>query len=395
MTNTTPEKSYLELTKQDISLSQLPPAPAVLQEMTHLAGVCFNGEQPWDIRVHDPLTYRRILTHGSLGFGESYMDNLWDCIQLDELFYRLLKVDVERYFGGLAKMRLISQVIRQNLFNLQTSKRAHQVGEHHYDTGNDLFEVMLDPTMSYSCGYWAHANSLEQAQLDKLDLICRKLELKLGDKVLDIGCGWGGFAQYATQHYGVEVVGVTISKQQQQLAQQRCKDLPVTIKLQDYRDLQGQFDKIVSIGMFEHVGPKNYRTYFNCVSKLLKHNGLFLLHTIGLDKTSLNIDHWIDKYIFPNGMLPSAEQITKAFNQQLVIEDWHNFGSDYDKTLMAWWQNFERGWPMLSEHYDDRFYRMWKYYLHSCAGFFRCKRGQLWQLVLSKPGREGRYFSLR
>ncbi len=395
MTDVASKKSYAKLAEQRISQTLTTPPPTVLEEMTRLAGVAFNGENPWDIQVFDPRTYRRILTHGSLGFGESYMDNMWECMQLDELFHRLLKIDVEHYFGGVAKLRLIAEVIRQNIFNLQSSKRAYQVGEQHYDTGNDLFEAMLDPTMSYSCGYWAQADNLNQAQLNKLDLICRKLELEPGEKVLEIGCGWGGFARYAAENYGVEVVGITISKEQQLLAQQRCEGLPVTIELQDYRALTGQFDKIVSIGMFEHVGPRNYATYFDCALKLLKDNGLFLLHTIGIHQTSLNIDHWIDKYIFPNGRLPSAEELARVLNGRFIIEDWHNFGFDYDKTLMAWWHNFDNAWPELSAVYDERFYRMWKYYLHSCAGFFRCKQGQLWQLVLSKRGRDGNYRSIR
>jgi len=369
--------------------------PAILVNIAAQAGVRFNGDNPWDIQVNDPAVYRRILTHGSLGFGESYMDEMWHCQALDELFYRLLSADVESKLEGRAKLHLLFEILRQNLFNLQSASRSFQVGEVHYDTGNDIFEKMLDDTMSYSCGYWKNAGSLAQAQINKLELICRKLELKPGEKVLDIGCGWGSFAHYAAQNHGVEVVGITISREQQKLARERCKDLPVTIELQDYRELSGQFDKVVSIGMFEHVGPKNYPIYFDNVKRLLVDDGLFLLHTIGIDKTSLRVDAWIDKYIFRNGKLPSAAELSQVINGRFVIEDWHNFGPDYDKTLMAWWQRFDAAWPELSQHYDARFYRMWKYYLHSCAGFFRAKRGQLWQLVLSKPGRQDVYRSLR
>lgn len=369
--------------------------PPVLVNLAAQASVRFNGDDPWDIQVADPTVYRRILTHGSLGFGESYMDEMWHCQALDDLFYRLLRSEVESKLVGRAKIHLLFEVVRQNLFNLQTASRAFQVGEVHYDTGNDIFEKMLDDTMSYSCGYWKNANSLAQAQLNKLELACRKLELKPGESVLDIGCGWGSFAQYAAKNYAVEVVGITISREQQKLARERCKGLPVSIELQDYRDLNGQFDKIVSIGMFEHVGPKNYPIYFDSVKRLLKDEGLFLLHTIGIDKTSLRVDPWIDEYIFRNGKLPSAAELSQVINGRFVMEDWHNFGPDYDKTLMAWWQRFDAAWPELSQNYDARFYRMWKYYLHSCAGFFRAKRGQLWQLVLSKPGRQQIYRSLR
>ena len=279
--------------------------------------------------------------------------------------------------------------------NLQSESRAYQVGEQHYDTGNDVFKAMLDPGMNYSCGYWENADSLEQAQLDKLDLICRKLELTPGEKLLEIGCGWGGLARHAAEHYGVEVTGVTVSREQQQLAQHYCAGLPVNIELMDYRQLDGQFDKIVSVGMFEHVGPKNYPAYFEAVYRLLKDDGLFLLHTIGNHQTNPILDPWIDRYIFPNGKLPSAEEVTPVLNGRFLIEDWHNFGQDYDRTLMAWWENFDAAWPQLKGNYSKRFYRMWRYYLMSCAGFFRSRKGQLWQIVLSKRSRKQVYRSIR
>lgn len=369
--------------------------PKVLRELVQMAGVNFNGDAPWDIQVHDDDVYRRIMTNGTLGFGESYMDECWNSHSLDELFTRLLRANIEEKMVGWARLRLLSEVIRHRVFNLQTHQRAFQVGEQHYDTGNDIFAAMLDPTMSYSCGFWHNADTLEQAQLNKLDLICRKLELKPGEKLLEIGCGWGGLAHYAATHYGVEVTGVTVSKEQQQLAKERCDGLSVDIELIDYRKVKGEFDKIVSVGMFEHVGPKNYATYFEQASRLLKDNGLFLLHTIGVYKTVSMIDPWIDKYIFPNGKLPSAAEISSELNDRFLIEDWHNFGQDYDNTLMAWWGNFESAWPALENKYDKRFYRMWKYYLLSCAGFFRSRQGQLWQLVLSKRRRADMYRSVR
>lgn len=369
--------------------------PGVLAKLAQQAGVKFNGDAPWDIQVHSDEVYQRILTQGSLGFGESYMDGLWDCLYLDQLFHRLLSINIEEKLAGWGRFHLMVQIMRHRLFNLQSSKRAFQVGEQHYDIGNDVFEAMLDPTMSYSCGYWYQAEDLQQAQINKLDMICRKLQLKPGEKLLEIGCGWGGLAHYAAKHYGVEVLGITISKQQQKLAQERCAGLPVEIALVDYRDLDGEYDKIVSVGMFEHVGEKNYPVYFDTVNRLMKSDGLFLLHTIGIYKTIHRVDPWIDKYIFPNGDLPSAEQISSVLNQRLIIEDWHNFGHDYYLTLMAWWKNFEASWPTISAQYDERFYRMWKYYLHSCAGFFKARQGQLWQIVLSKRSRADIYRSVR
>lgn len=369
--------------------------PAVLREIAASAGVSFNGDAPWDIQVYDPLTYERILTGGSLGFGEAFMDGMWDAKRLDQLFHRLLHNDVNETIRGLARWRLLPHLLLYSLRNLQTTRRSFQVGERHYDIGNDVFEAMLDTRMTYSCGYWAQASNLEQAQRNKLDLICRKLELSKGERLLDIGCGWGGLARYAASEYGVEVTGVTISREQLKTAREYCRDLPVTIELLDYRKLKGRYDKIASVGMFEHVGPKNYATYFDTVNRLLTDQGLFLLHTIGAPRTSSYCDPWIHHYIFPNGHLPSARQTTDALEGRFLIEDWHNFGPDYDRTLMAWWDNFNAAWPDLQQRYDERFYRMWKYYLLACAGMFRAKQGQLWQLVLGKRQRSANYRSVR
>lgn len=372
-----------------------PPPPAIIRELAGDAGVTINGDAPWDIRILDERAYQLVLTKGSLGFGEAYMDGMWECERLDQLFHRLLSAQVEEKIDNWSQLRLLGEILRHSLFNLQSSRRAFQVGEQHYDIGNDVFEAMLDPTMSYSCAYWHNAAGLRDAQLKKLDMICRKLELKPGERMLEIGCGWGGLARYAAEHYGVEVVGITISKEQQKLARARCEGLPVSIELMDYRDLTEQYDKIVSVGMFEHVGPKNYAVYFDTAYRALKDDGLFLLHTIGNSVTSPKTDAWIDKYIFPNGKLPSAKEIASTLEGRFLIEDWHNFGQDYDHTLMAWWENFDIAWPFLEAKYGKRFYRMWKYYLMSCAGFFRSRQGQLWQLVLSKPERGGVYRSVR
>lgn len=369
--------------------------PAVLGELAAAAGVRFNGDSPWDIRVLDSAFYRSILTRGSLGFGEAYVDGLWECDRPDELFHRLLRVDADERISNWNRLRLAAEVVRHGLFNLQASKRAFDVGERHYDIGNDVFEAMLDPTMSYSCAYWCKATSLEQAQLDKLDMICRKLDLHPGQRLLELGCGWGGLAGFAARHHGVEVVGITVSKEQQNLAQARTAGLPVSIELMDYRDVQGQFDRVVSVGMFEHVGQKNYATYFDLVRRVLRDDGLFLLHTIGNHVSTPKTDAWFDRYIFPNGKLPSAREIAKVLEGRMLIEDWHNFAQDYDRTLMAWWENFDRAWPRLADKYGDRFRRMWKYYLMSSAGFFRSRQGQLWQLVLAKRQRRTAYRSVR
>ncbi|MBN5310706.1 cyclopropane fatty acyl phospholipid synthase [Serratia marcescens] len=359
----------------------------IVEEMLAEAGVAINGPRAWDIRVHNPALFKRILQEGSLGFGESYMDGWWECERLDMLFTRILQAGVdERLPKSLGD---IARIAYARLFNRQSRKRAWQVGKEHYDIGNDLFRAMLDPYMQYSCGYWKEAQTLEQAQQAKLRMICEKLQLKPGMTLLDIGCGWGGLAQFAAQNYGVSVHGVTISAEQQKLAQERCAGLDVEILLQDYRDLDRQFDRIVSVGMFEHVGPKNYETYFSVAARNLKPDGLFLLHTIGSNQTDLNVDAWIDKYIFPNGCLPSVRHIAEASEGRFVMEDWHNFGADYDRTLMAWLENFKRAWPDLMGGYSERFERMFTYYLNACAGAFRSRNIQLWQVLFSPAGVEG------
>lgn len=356
-------------------------------------GIRINGPQPWDIQIHNEALYARVLGQGSLGLGEAYMDGWWDVAQLDEFFTKVLNAGLNRQLKPSAG--LIGSALLARATNRQTKTRAFEVGEKHYNIGNDLYTAMLDKRRTYTCGYWKNATTLDEAQEHKLDLVCKKLNLQPGQKVLDIGCGWGSFAKFAAERYGVSVVGVTIAKEQVGLAQEVCAGLPVEIRLQDYRELNEQFDHIVSLGMFEHVGYKNYRTYFEVAARCLKDNGLFLLHTIGGNRSVTHTDPWIEKYIFANSMLPSVAQIGKATEDLFVMEDWHNFGADYDKTLMAWQANFTAHWPELKTKYGERFGRMWNYYLLSCAGSFRARTNQLWQVVLSKQGVGGGYQSIR
>ena len=364
-----------------------------------LAGIdiSVDGARDWDIQVHDDRLYRRVITHGSIGLGESYMDGWWDCRELDEFFAKVLGAQLDRKVSP--KWKLAPLVAQNIFFNMQSVSRAFQVGERHYDTGNDLYKAMLDNRMVYTCGYWntpaGEAATLDEAQKNKLDLVCRKLGLRSGQKILDIGCGWGSFAKYAAEKYGVSVVGVTVSKEQVSLGEKMCNGLPVEIKLQDYRKIEGKFDHIVSLGMFEHVGYKNYRTYMEVAARSLKNGGLFLLHTIGRNTSVRGSDQWIKKYIFPNGMMPSMKQISSAIEGIFVMEDWHSFGADYDKTLIAWHKNFESSWDKLKPKYDERFRRMWNYYLLACAGAFRARKLQLWQIVFSKNGIPGGYKSIR
>jgi cyclopropane-fatty-acyl-phospholipid synthase len=358
------------------------------EQLLALADVAINGDRAWDIRVHDERLYARVMAEGSLGLGESYMDGWWDCERLDEFIHHVLRADLDT---RIEPWKDALRVLRARLVNLQRPSRAFRIGRHHYDIGNDLFRLMLDRRMIYSCGYWRDAVTLDEAQEAKLDLVCRKLELRPGMRVLDVGCGWGGTAKFAAERYNVAVVGITVSEEQMRYAQRLCDGLDVQIRLEDYRSLDGTFDRVLSIGMFEHVGYMNYDAFMGVVRRRLADDGLFLLHTIGSNLSLVRNDAWTARYIFPDSMVPSAKQIGAAVEGKFVIEDWHSFGADYDTTLMHWHQNFEQHWPELKDRYDERFHRMWRYFLLSSAGGFRARKSQLWQLVLSPRGVPGGY----
>lgn len=368
-------------------------AERTIRKLFSFADIEVNGTRPWDIRVHDPVVYRQILAEGSMGLGETYMDGGWDCDAVDELVARILRAGLEGKVRTSRELKF--QLLRNRLTNPQTIRRSREVGRKHYDIGNELYSVMLDDEMTYSCGYWKEAQTLDEAQQAKLGLICEKIGLESGMRVLDIGCGWGAFARHAARHFGAEVVGITISKEQMQLAGERCCGLPIEIRLQDYRHVDEKFDRVISIGMFEHVGPKNYREYMDVTNRCLVEGGLSMLHTIGVNATSSSMDPWMERYIFPKGKLPSMKEIAIAAEELFVIEDWHSFGQDYEKTLMAWHGNFNSGWEVLQDRYDERFRRMWNYYLLASAGTFRARDMQLWQVVLSKGGVPGGYRSIR
>ena len=358
------------------------------QRLLGSSDVRINGDQPWDIQVHNADLFARVLAQGSLGLGESYMDGWWDCERLDEFFCRILLARLDEKTTARPG---VFEFLKAKLINLQTPSRSFLVGKQHYDIGNDLYHAMLDEQLIYSCGYWEDASTLDEAQEAKLELVCQKLGLEPGMRVLDVGCGWGGAAKYAAERYDVEVVGITVSEEQAAFAREMTRGLPVEIRYQDYRSLEGKFDRIWSIGMCEHVGAKNYATFMDVVHRCLADDGLFLLHTIGVQQAAVRCDPWITRYIFPNSKLPSAKEICAAVENRFVMEDWQNFGADYDKTLMQWCHNFQENWNSLRHRYDERFFRMWKYYLLSCAGAFRARANQLWQIVLSPKGIPGGY----
>ena len=362
-----------------------------VKRLLKIADIEIDGKRDSDITIHDERIYKRVLSEANMGLGEGYMDGWWTTKSIDKFIYKIMKSNLKDHIKITPS--IIKLYLRAKLSNKQKS-RALNIGEWHYDIGNDLYKSMLDNYMQYSCAYFKGTEDLEKAQINKMDLICKKLQLKKGETLLDIGCGWGGLLNYAAKKYGIKGLGITVSKEQAKIANERNKGLPVEIKVVDYRKINQKFDKIVSVGMIEHVGPKNYKEYMKTASNCLKEKGLFLLHTIGGKKSNSSGEAWMDKYIFPDGVIPSVKQLSKAVEKYFIIEDLHNFGAYYDKTLLVWNKNFQKSWKKLSKKYDERFKRMWEYYILSCAGSFRARHLQLWQIVLSK-GRDGVYNSIR
>lgn len=366
------------------------------------AGITVGGPHAYDVHVHDPRAYRRCLAGGAIGLGESYMDGWWDCDALDEAFALILRSGLRNRVRITPSMAF--DAMREALPNLPyvipglrpltaRLRSFRRTAETHYEVGNEFYRRLLDERMIYSCGYWSSARSLADAQLAKLDLACRKLKLEPGMTVLDIGCGWGSFARYAAETYAVTVVGVTISRAQMELAKERCAHLPVEIHLADYREIDGTFDRIVSFGMFEHVGRANFRRYLKIAEEHLVQDGLFLLETIGSDRSRLPCNPWFQKYIFqaPTSMFPSISELAGAAEGLFVVEDWHNFGFDYAATLLGWNANLANNREWIIESYGEPFYRMWRFYLLSCAGAFASRSYQMWQIVFARRGVSGGY----
>lgn len=360
-----------------------------LESLLATADVRIDGSRPWDIRVHDERFFRRVLAFGDLGFGESYMDGDWDARSVDELSARLFAAEIDR--RGLRPSSVLG-ALTARLLTRQTQPAVHRHVAPHYDLGNDLYQAMLDNEhMAYTCAYWrGGASTLEEAQTAKLDLVCRKLTLAPGMRVLDIGCGWGGFARFAAQHYGVSVLGITLSSAQSALGNERAGSLPIEIRVQDYRDVRGSFDRVVSIGCLEHIGHRNHRRFFATIGGRLNRGGYALVHSIGVSQSEYRGGRFIDKYVFPRVNLPSVAQVGRAIDGLFVLDDVHNIGTDYDRTLMEWHDRFQRAWPSLESRYGarlgGRFRRMWEFYLLTAAGFVRARRAQVWQMVLTPIG---------
>ena len=377
--------SILVLMKRAASLEQFPTGGGSRRYCLRLerqfaeCGIDIDGPNAWDIQVNNEDFYARVFADGALGFGESYMDGWWDVRDLVGCIYRLLagRLD-ERSRSWRDALTWLSAA----LINRQRGSRAFEVAQRHYDLGNDLYEAMLDRRMIYSCGFWESAHTLDEAQEAKLALTLDKLGLKPSQRLLDVGCGWGGALRFAAERYGVTGVGVTIAKEQAAYARRICAHLPVAIRLQDYRNMREKFDHAFSIGMFEHVGVHNYRKYMQVIRRCLHPGGRFLLHTIGGFKSTNHINPWIQKYIFPNSMIPSRAQIERAIEGIFTVRGWQSIGAHYERTLLAWRANFERSWSRIASHYDERFRRMWDFYLSGSAAAFRAQKLDVWQVLL-------------
>lgn len=359
-------------------------AQELFYELLAEAGITVGGSAPWDIQVHDERVWSRILRDGTIGAGESYEEGWWDVAALDQFVDRVLRIRLDDTLRE--NWLLVAHALRARVLNLQSITRSFGNGQHHYDIGNDLYEAMLGGRLLYTCAYWANATTLDEAQDAKLDLVCRKVGIKPGMRVLDLGCGWGGFAAFAAEHYGAHVTGLTVSHEQVRWAKEHYPDLSIDIRLDDYRNATGVYDAVVSIGLMEHVGWKNYRAYMELVDRLLAPGGVAFIHTIGANAARSHIDPWFHKYIFPNAVIPTLARLASAMEGILIPEDVHNIGEDYDRTLMAWWYKFDAAWPTLRARYGEPFYRRWKYYLLACAGAFRARSQQLYQIVMTRPG---------
>ncbi|MGD0835270.1 MAG: cyclopropane fatty acyl phospholipid synthase [Polyangia bacterium] len=358
-------------------------AAATVREHLEQAGIAIGGGAPWDIQVHDERVYARVLRDGTLGAGESYVAGWWDCPAIDQMLERLARARLDLVLRE--SWVLLANAVKARIVNLQ-AVRAFEVGERHYDVGNDLYRAMLGERMVYTCGYWKQADNLDAAQEAKLDLVCRKIGARPGMRILDLGCGWGGFAAFAAERYGASVVGYTVSREQWVWAKERHAGLPIDIRLEDYRKAAGSYDAVVSIGLMEHVGPKNYRAYMELAARCVVPEGIVFVHTIAGEAPRTQIDPWYHKYIFPNAVIPTLGQLATATDRILVVEDVHNLGPDYDRTLLAWWANFDQEWPSLRARYGDRFYRMWRFYLMTSAAQFRVRALNLYQISATVAG---------
>jgi cyclopropane-fatty-acyl-phospholipid synthase len=356
---------------------------------------------PLHLIIHNPDTCDRLLAFGTLGFCEAYMDGWWNeandnLVELIGLFHRSNVYAKARNRITIAlALKIITQRLQTVPILIQNSRKNVQ---HHYDLGNDFYQQFLDPTMTYSCGYQRQeTDSLEQMQRQKYELICRKLALQPGESLIDIGCGWGGMLIYAAEHYGISGTGVTLSEPQAKLAREYIKQRGLSDQLKiiiaDYREVQGQYDKFVSIGMFEHVGKGNFATFMQKIFQLLTPNGIGLLHTIVTQSNERN-GAWVDKYIFPGGYAPQLHELTQnLWAAKLSVAHCENLKPHYAETMKRWAANLTTNRTTiaaLDPRYDERFLRMWYLYLQSFEASFRYGGLHVYQLLFYK-GKQWRF----
>ena len=353
------------------------------------------GEQdcsPVKIRIHDEATLRRLCINPDLVVGEAYMDEKLT-IENDEL-YRFLELVTKNISGSrdVAFRRFVNGIRTALRFLSQRNPvgRSRQNVKHHYDLSDELYELFLDADRQYSCAYFEHPEaSLEEAQIAKKRHIARKLLLQPGMSVLDIGSGWGGMGLTLAKDHGCKVQGVTLSSGQHSVSNLRARDEGVANRanftLMDYRDVKSEFDRIVSVGMFEHVGAPHYREFFRSMRRLLKEDGVALLHTIGRTTPPGSTNPWITKYIFPGGYIPAMSEVTAAIEREgLIVTDVEVLRLHYAETLKNWHERFLDNIKWVRELYDERFCRMWRFYLIACEVGFRHAGQVVFQFQISR-----------
>jgi cyclopropane-fatty-acyl-phospholipid synthase len=349
--------------------------------------------------VHNQRLYSQLLGNADLALGESYMDGWWD--EADGRIVDLMAVIYGNDLGASIRGNLLRKLnlLYRWLITIATVRRSRSNVEFHYDTSNEFFELILDPLMTYSCGYqFLPDDTLEEMQIQKYELISRKLDLQPGDRLLDIGCGWGGMLRYAAKHYGVRGVGMTLSGEQAKWARQRIRedglDDRIEIRVEDYRHTKGEFDKVVSIGMFEHVGREFHNTYMRRVYGLMRNGGLGVLHTMGGTGSTFP-GLWLRKYIFPGTYLPGIGALTgTAERADLKVVHMENLKPHYAETARYWKENLHahrKAVMALPGFGDERVFRMWDYYLQLLEGSFRFGDLQVYQVLCYK----GQYWPLR
>ncbi len=347
------------------------------------ADVRIDGDRPHDIRVLDPRFYGDVLRRGSLGFGECYVRRWWDADDVEELAFRLIRSGVYSLSSAVPGL---PRDLRDMFANQQTRRLATRVADEHYSMGNDVFFAFLGGVRNYSCGIFDGDADLDAAQTRKLAKISSLLDLRPGERLLDVGGGWGELSRHAAAAHGCEVTHVNLSDEQIRHASALCTDLSVRVEKRDWRDVEGRFDKIAVIAMLTHVGPKNYRRFMQRMHDRLEPGGLMLIETVGTRHAAVRCEAWLDKYIFPGGVVPTRRQILGAADGLFDETRFESSGEHYVQTLRCWQENFERNWTDLSSRYDEERRRIFNYFFQSIGGAFRAGYVDHWHILLRRTG---------